>query len=30
MSRQAADLAKDYGWEKIAARMVDLYEVVLG
>lgn len=30
MSRQAANVAKDYGWKKIASRMVELYEDVLG
>jgi D-inositol-3-phosphate glycosyltransferase len=30
MSQQAADFAKAYAWEKITARMIDLYQDVLG
>lgn len=29
MGRQAAEFAREYGWEKIAARIVDLYDEVL-
>jgi len=30
MSRQAAEIAKEYGWEKIATRIFSLYKRVLG
>lgn len=30
MGRKAAEFAREYGWEKIAARIVELYEEVLG
>ena len=29
LGRQAADLAREYAWEKIAARMLDLYRQVI-
>jgi len=30
LSRQAAEFAQDYSWDKIARRMMELYEEVLG